>query len=120
VSVVVVPACSQSTRTGRPKLLLPPAPATDRRRGPFAVPGLDGRPLAADFHARRHTRGVLAEQVGERVTAPPHATGGGPWVTIPDRLSASVCLALGKMWAQSGYPIHGRTAGAPRVRDEEP
>jgi hypothetical protein len=31
---------------------------------PFAVPGPDGRPLAADFHALRHTLGVLAEQGG--------------------------------------------------------
>jgi integrase/recombinase XerC len=31
---------------------------------PFAVPGPDGRPLAADFHALRHTFGVLAERGG--------------------------------------------------------
>ena len=36
-------------------------------RAPFAVPGPDGRPLAADFHALRHTPGVLAERAGATV-----------------------------------------------------
>jgi integrase len=45
--------------------------AADMMRGdldaagiPFEVPGTGGKPLAADFHALRHTCGVLAEQGG--------------------------------------------------------